>query len=245
MLAVILAAGVGGRLGAHTDAVPKPLVPVNGRPLLGYTLDALASAGVDDAVVVTGYRQDQVRGALAASGRMRPALAFATNPRFHEPASLSLLAAREACGDDRFLLVMSDHLLSAELVTSLVRAGEEQPVPGACFVAADSTAHGPRYTDEATKLAVAPDGFVEEIGKRLPRWDALDTGAFLLSPAVWDAFEEVPEPCELSALFGVLAGRGLLLAADTEGAFWYDVDTPEDLAAAQAALKGVSDPVHR
>ncbi|MCC6419012.1 MAG: NTP transferase domain-containing protein [Gemmataceae bacterium] len=236
MLVVILAAGVGGRLGAHTDALPKPLVPLHGRPMLEYTLDSLAEAGVGCAVVVTGYRSSQVRDALSARGRTSPQVCFVENPRFEAGASLSLLAARDSCQDRPFLLVMSDHLLSAGVVRALLDAAEDPPAPGACFVAADFTAHAREYTEEAAKVRVGAGGRVEAIGKDLERWDALDTGAFLLSSSAWDAFEEAPEDCELSVLFGVLARRGLLFAADTGGAFWYDVDTPEDLAAAGAAL---------
>ena len=46
MRAIILAAGDGGRLGEQTAGLPKPLVTVRGRPLISYTLDALAEADV-------------------------------------------------------------------------------------------------------------------------------------------------------------------------------------------------------
>lgn len=56
MRAVILAAGDGGRLEPHTSALPKPLIDC-GRPLIEFTLDALAETGVSEVVVVTGYRR--------------------------------------------------------------------------------------------------------------------------------------------------------------------------------------------
>ena len=65
--AVILAAGRGSRLGDRTNGTPKPLVQLNGRPIVSYTLEALASAGVGDVVVVTGYEEAAVRSALLAS----------------------------------------------------------------------------------------------------------------------------------------------------------------------------------
>ena len=59
--AVILAAGLGSRMGSLTTSVPKCLVEVNGVPILFRSLRVLASAGVTEAVVVVGYEADQVR----------------------------------------------------------------------------------------------------------------------------------------------------------------------------------------
>ncbi len=68
MKAIIVAAGRGRRLGTETDAIPKCMVKVAGRAILHHQLDALAAAGVDDFVVVRGYRGD-----LIAPPRGRPA----------------------------------------------------------------------------------------------------------------------------------------------------------------------------
>lgn len=58
--AVILAAGRGRRLRPHTDNTPKPMLPIRGRPMLAYTLDALAAAGVSEVCMVIGYLGEQV-----------------------------------------------------------------------------------------------------------------------------------------------------------------------------------------
>ena len=236
MRAVILAAGDGGRLGAHTAALPKPLVLLNGRPLIDYTLRSLADAGVREVVVVTGYREKQVMAALSDGVDPRVAIRFVSNPRFRAGASLSLRAARRAMGEERFLLAMSDHLLSAPLVQRLLADGDIAE-PGISLVAADAgAAHSPEYVDEATRLGIDAEGFVTEIGKGLRGWRALDAGAFSLSPTVWEAVDAVAEDCELSVIFAELARRKRLRTADITGSFWYDVDTADDLAAAGELL---------
>ncbi|MBA4181670.1 MAG: hypothetical protein C0506_13860 [Anaerolinea sp.] len=233
--AVILAAGDGGRMRGHTTATPKPLVPLNGRPIVEYTLEALVAGGVTEALVVTGYREAQVRAALAG-GHEGLSLTFVTNPRFHAGASYSLAAARPIVGDAPFLLVMADHVLSARLIERL--RGAAAADPGRCFVAADSGPRDDAFSDEATKLALGLDGSIIAIGKQLPRWDALDAGAFVLTPAVWDAAATVPEDCELSVIMSELVRRRQLFAADVTGASWYDIDTEEDLQAAAAVVAG-------
>lgn len=228
MRAVILAAGDGGRLHQHTSSVPKPLVPVSGRPLIAYTLDALAAAGVEEAVVVLGYRAEQLRAAIGASAS--PAVAFVSNPRFHAGASLSLRAARTAVAGQPFLLLMADHMLAAEIVTALLEAY----VPGGpSLVATDASPWPPDYIDEATRVRFEPGtSRVARIGKGLEPWDALDTGAFLLAPDAWEAVDDSPEDCELSVIFRRLARAGRLQGVDVSGATWYDIDTAADLEAA-------------
>src|SRR5437763_1749205 len=68
-LAIVLAGGKGTRMRAE---LPKVLLPVLGRPMIEYVLDALAAAGVRAVVVVVGYRGDLVRAALAG----RPGVRF-------------------------------------------------------------------------------------------------------------------------------------------------------------------------
>jgi MurNAc alpha-1-phosphate uridylyltransferase len=67
---MVLAAGLGTRMRPVTDAMPKPLVPVAGKPLLDHVLDKLADAGVGDAVVNVHYFAEQIEQHLA--GRRVP-----------------------------------------------------------------------------------------------------------------------------------------------------------------------------
>lgn len=66
--AMILAAGLGRRMRPITDAIPKPLVHVHGRPLIDYGLDALERAGMEKIVVNVHHLPEQVEAHLAARG---------------------------------------------------------------------------------------------------------------------------------------------------------------------------------
>ena len=63
--AFILAAGLGTRLRPYTDTLPKPMVPVNGQPIIGYILDQLVKAGVQSVTVNTHHKAEVLRDYLA------------------------------------------------------------------------------------------------------------------------------------------------------------------------------------
>lgn len=67
MKALLLAAGLGTRLRPITDRIPKCLVPIHGKPLLGYWLDMLLSSGIERVLINTHYLPDPVREFVASS----------------------------------------------------------------------------------------------------------------------------------------------------------------------------------
>ena len=61
MKAVVPVAGVGTNLRPHTFTQPKPLIPVAGKPIVGFIIDSLLEAGIDDFIFVIGYLGDKIR----------------------------------------------------------------------------------------------------------------------------------------------------------------------------------------
>ncbi|MFP8956753.1 bifunctional sugar-1-phosphate nucleotidylyltransferase/acetyltransferase [Natrialbaceae archaeon A-CW3] len=72
MKAVILAAGEGTRIRPLSHALPKPMLPVADRPLLGHTVDTAIDAGADEVVLVIGYEADTVRSHFGETYRGVP-----------------------------------------------------------------------------------------------------------------------------------------------------------------------------
>ena len=128
MTAIVLAAGVGKRLLAASGGRPKCLIEIGGRSLLARLLAGLASAGVRDAVVVTGFGAEAVAeavGALAGDVRAR----CVVNPRYSEGAILSLFAARDVLRAGAALIMDADVLCAPEMIARLVRSSHEN-----CFL---------------------------------------------------------------------------------------------------------------
>lgn len=231
MQAVILAAGDGGRLLPETAGLPKPLLPLAGRPIIRHVLDALAAAGVDDATLVVGYHGDALRHTLAAAPPAGMRLRFVENEAYLLGNARSLWTARDAVHSS-FLLAMGDHVVEPALLRSLVDGAD-----GRCRLAVERAAAFDERAGEATRARVR-DGRVVDLGKGLAEWDALDTGAFWCTPRVFDVMTPDLRAGEAGDVFATLARAGELDGIDVTGARWIDIDTAADLRRAEAMLAG-------
>ena len=227
--ALILAAGMGSRLKSH---IPKPLTRVLGVSLLARTLFSLQKAGVTDAYVVVGYEAEKVRAGIDKITRLGLTVHWIDNPQWKEPNGVSVLAG-EAALDGPFFLTMTDHLFHPEVVISLARSGAHGGVNLAVDYAVDSVLD----LDDATKVLVS-EGRIAAIGKTLSDYNAIDTGIFLASPALFGAIREARAEGNASLSAGVqkLAVEGLARVTDIGDHMWHDVDTPEDLVEAERKL---------
>jgi len=231
---VIIAAGRGSRLAARAPS--KPLLEIAGKALVDRAIDAVRSAGVLEFVVVTGYAGGEVEEHLRAkAGADGLSIATVRNEAWEKGNGLSVLKARELAGE-RFLLVMSDHIFDPDLIDGLrcqtIRDGE-------IILAVDrrTEGHPPIGLDDVTRVRDV-DGRIAAIGKGLPEYDAFDTGAFLCTPALFEALETSLSRGDDSLTGGirVLAETGQVRTWDTGGLFWIDVDDEQALGRAEEAI---------
>ena len=233
---LVLASGKGSRLRTPRGRI-KPLVSVAGVALLERAVRNLVDVGVDEAVVVVGYRAEEIeRFCAGLSVRLGVSVRCVRNDRFDEGNGLSVLAAEEALGGAPFLLVMADHVLDRSILWSLV--GSEMPSDGAVLAVDYSVAAaGGVDLDDVTR--VRTEGrLVRDIGKGISSFDAFDTGAFLCTGGVFDALRDAVAAGETSLSAGMhrLADQGRLERCDVTGARWVDVDTRRDLRMASRWL---------
>lgn len=121
MIGVILAAGMAKRLRPLTDARPKCLLTVGERTLLQRTVDAVITAGINELVVVTGYRQQMIRDFLTAH---YPAVTihFIDNPDYaHNNNIFSLWLTRPYTEGKDFLLLDSDILFDPAIIPAVLK----------------------------------------------------------------------------------------------------------------------------
>lgn len=231
---LILAAGHGSRLRDISDS--KPLTPVAGTPLIEHVLRAALAAGATRFVVVTGHEAARVEafvGGLAV--RLESAVEFVRLADWDKPNGHSVLAGAARIEGD-YLLLMSDHLFDPTLARRLIAA---RPAEAALTLAVDRNwRRASLDLDDATKVA-SEDGRILRIGKTLDAFDAVDTGVFIVTPALAEALDAAITAGEAGSLSqGVqrLADQGLAAVVDVTGLMWLDVDDPAALAKAEALL---------
>lgn len=236
MKAIILSAGQGSRLGHLTHDRPKCLIEFAGRSLLDRQLDTLAANGVDEVVVVTGFRDDQIEDALARrSGGPRVRTVF--NPFYKVADNLgSLFVARHELAGD-VLVWNGDTLVSDDLMERVL---DNRGQAGICV----TIDRKPAYDDDDMKVITDPDGRLRAIGKRIATGvnaESIGLLAFRGDGAARfrSAIERAMRTKEGTTIWYLrvihhLAQNGEVWTYDIAGEQWGEVDFPEDLAGAES-----------
>jgi len=234
--AVILAAGNGDRF-RDGSRHAKLLTSVAGTPLIARTLASTFAAGISDAHLVLGYDADAVRAAALRSAPRGLTLHFHHNPDWHEENGRSLLAARAGVDHEPFALMMGDHLFDPAVLRRMRQTASALPEMDETLLGVDTGAADPDVAAEATKVRLRGDR-VRAIGKALDPYDALDTGLFVCRSNIFEAIEASCASGDSTLSGGVrrLPARSMVGAGGIGNARWGDIDTTDDLAAAERLI---------
>ena len=224
MRCLIIAAGQGTRLRAMASS--KPLAKIAGAPLIEHIVRLAAAAGASSFVVATGYEAERVEAFLAGlAERTGLTIDCARNEDWARPNGLSVLSARPLLGDDPFVLLMSDHLFDPEILRRLLAHRRDD---AALTLGVDRRVDRDDLDlDDATKVRLGAEGRIAEIGKTLPDYDVVDTGLFVVGPALLEALEQSLAAGGAGSLSeGVqrLAASGTAFTHDIGDGWWVDVD---------------------
>jgi glucose-1-phosphate cytidylyltransferase len=238
MKVVILAGGLGSRLGEETALRPKPMVEIGGRPILWHIMKIYSSFGLNDFIICLGYRGYVVKEYFSNYHLHMSDVTFdlagnttTTHGNACEPWRVTLVetgavtetggrlkAIRPHLGDDQaFCFTYGDGLAAIDIATLL----------------AFHKAHGKR----ATMAAVAPPGrfgAVELSGDRVTNFrekppgegGRINGGYFVAHPSVLDLVKG-PETVWEREPMERLAQEGEIMAYRHDG-FWAAMDTPRD-----------------
>lgn len=219
MKAIVLAAGRGERMRPLTDRTPKPLLPVAGKPLIAYHLEALARAGIRDVVINLSWLGEQIRE------RLKEGDEFGVRIRYSEEGPVALetgggiFKALPLLGPEPFLVVNGDTWTDFDLRTLALEDGAD-----ARLVLVPNPPQHPRGD-----FGLEGDFVVERETDRFTY-----SGIGIFHPSFFGGCEPGRFPLLPLLKRAIAAGR---LKGQIHRGEWFDVGTPERLAALDARLR--------
>jgi choline kinase len=228
---VILAAGIGSRLGEITSNKPKCLIEIAGKSIIEHQIDLLEREGITDIIVVVGYHAQMVRE------KLKNRVTYVTNKIYEKSnSSYSLWCARDLLSDG--WLHMNCDLLFSPLILKKMLKEEKR---NAIAVDFDVTPE-----DDQEKV-VAKDGIITKIEKRMPfhladgktigmaKFSA--QGAKIILHHLNTLIESGEKNKWFFSVISEVVEQTPFFAVSTDGEFWAEIDTTEDLQQAEDRIK--------
>ncbi|MDZ7687729.1 MAG: UTP--glucose-1-phosphate uridylyltransferase AglF [Halobacteriales archaeon] len=235
MQAVVLAAGKGTRLEPLTDDKPKPLVEVNGHPLIEDVFDNLIDIGVDEFVVVVGYKKEKIIERYEDEYRGVP-ITYA-HQREQKGLAHALLQAESHIEGD-FVLMLGDNIFRGNLGDVVNRQNEDRA--DAAFLVEEVP------YEEASRYGVCDTNEYGEIVRVVEKPDdppsnLVMTGFYTFTPAIFHACHLV-QPSdrgeyEITDAINLLIQSGRTIDAIRLDGWRMDIGFPEDREEAEERLR--------
>ena len=240
MQAVILAAGIGNRLGEHADNRPKSLIEFEGKSLMRRHIDNLLANGVETINIVTGYQSAMIAEHLQDC---QANIRFIDNPRYTEGSLISLGCAQDILlNESEFLLMDADVLYDRQILQRLVSTTKQN-----CLLIDRDFMPG----DEPVKVCINGNDHIVEFRKQVdPELDfkmqGESVGFFKFNNTVGQRLvqriedylsrEENDTPYEEAIRDCLLAEPELFGYEDITGLAWIEIDFPEDIIRAREEI---------
>jgi NDP-sugar pyrophosphorylase family protein len=221
MKAVVLVGGEGTRLRPITETWPKPLVPLMDRPSLDHVLDHLASHGVHEVVLSSGYLESTFH-AFILERHGDPAITWITEPEPLGTGGAIVNALGSLDVDEPFLALNGDILTDLDL-TAMVALHRERGAVATIAL---------HHIEDARPFGLVPtepDGRVLEFREKpteLVPGD-INAGTYVLEPSALQAWEPGRNVSIEREIFPALIADGRPLYGFLTDAYWIDLGTPE------------------
>ena len=256
--AILIAAGRGKRLGPHTEDIPKCMVQVGARPILGWVWQAFRAAGIEELIVIRGYRGDVLE---TFARQLVPEVRFVDNRAWQTNNVLLSLACARAYLDRPCLISYSDILFTPAVAQAAAASDAEIALVIDREFRAIYQGRTEHPLDEGEVSDLMPDGSVARVGKRaLPPSEAVgefigltklgERGVATVARTLdalarhYDGREHEPfqraaayRNAYLTDLWQELIDRGIRIDPVFITGSWREIDTGQDLYRARHLLE--------
>ncbi|GGM68769.1 mannose-1-phosphate guanylyltransferase [Thermogymnomonas acidicola] len=228
--AVVMAGGKGTRLRPITYSIPKPLVPIAGKPCIGYILDSYYSAGIRDAIITTGYKFESLITGVLKYKQNDLSVLFSVEP---EPAGTAGSVKLVSRFLDQTFIVGSGDILSDFRIEELLRFHRERKadVTIALTKVDDPSQFGIVETEDGRIVR-----FLEKPSREETFSNTINAGMYVIEPKILD---EIPdgEPYDFAKqLFPRLIKEGYSVMGYECPGTWLDTGRPHDMIKANQMM---------
>jgi len=228
MKAVVLAAGKGERLRPLTENRPKHLLPIGGKPLLEWILEGLVEAGVDEALLVTHYMEEQIKDHFGDGERLGVKLRYVRQEEMRGTADAFRVAEDFADGEE-FIGVYGDLFLPPDGFKALTQAHRKGETT-MCVVPVDDPS-------QMGVVALEGDSVTEIVEKPAPGEEPSDlanAGMYIFTPEIFGLIDETGlssrKEYEITdSLKSLIESGSTLRAVTLPKGSWLDVGLPWNL----------------
>jgi choline kinase len=236
MKAIILAAGVGRRLGGTAQGLPKSLVPIGGSSLLIRMLKSLQKLGIGSIVVVVGYEKDKIRSAVQQSFEPAGSVKFLENPEYKKGSILSLWTARKEFTED-LLIMDADVLFPDDLLSRLVNSRH----PSAFLLDPRSESTGEEMMlmvkgDRVLRIARKVDGPYDLLGEGVGFLKVSKKDLPLLEEALASLVTAGRHDADYENAIDLFLQKAVVGYEPVGSLPWTEVDFPEDIERAERQI---------
>jgi MurNAc alpha-1-phosphate uridylyltransferase len=231
--AMVLSAGLGTRMAHAGNGLPKPLVPLGGRPLIDRVLDRIAEAGIGRAIVNVHYKADAIERHLA--GRARPAIEISDERGALLDTGGGVKKALLRLGPEAFLIHNADSVWIEGVGSNLARlaaAWDDRRMDCLMMLALASASHGYQGRGD---FALDGEGRIRRRRQEQEIVPFAFTGVSVAHPRLLDGSPDGAFSLNVVWSRAIAAGRAYGLRMD---GVWMHVGTPEALADAERCLAG-------
>lgn len=224
MKCVILAAGRGTRMGSLTDNCPKPMLPINGKPKLAYTIEKLPVA-ITEVILVVGYHKQQIIDYFGGQYDDRK-INYVEQVDFNGTAGAVALV-KDFISEEKFLVLMGDDLYMREDIERLAK----YDLALLTYETDNAGAYGLVDIDAQNHLI----GVVERPHDRTH--GLVNTAAYVLTPTYFDYPSVAIGNDEFGLPQTIATMRDHHDIAVIKTKHWLPVGTPEDLKRAEKEIE--------
>ena len=187
MKAVIIAAGMGKRLNPITSTIPKPMIPLGGKPLLEHSILSLREVGITEVLIIVGYKEEIIKDYFGGGlSKFNVKIEYATQLE-HLGTAHAVNCAKDFVGDDEFFLMYGDLLSDSYIYKKILETYKKSSCAGLISLCEVSN------PQEYGIISLDHEAYVEKITEKptldLNLGNLANAGIFVFKPTIFKAIE--------------------------------------------------------